>query len=396
MIVLPQMRGVLAHHGAGTTEFVPTIKYAAVTSVQTTTSSTYSSLLTYSVTTASTSDCLNFVFTACGSVSGGGNSPGFQITVDGTSIGETVSTVLGNTERWNATRVASVTGLSAGTHTVVLNWKSANTNGVKIDPSTGIDHCELICRLATGTAYATLGSTLTSTASTLTDALVSTSYTSTQSTSALYIRFSAAGVTNASVTAKFQIFVDGVAAVGTADQGGGSGLAFNAGAVVIVPVTAGSHTIAVKWAGNNSTITITDPRQHAALLVDEVNTGSPRFAKCTTDVASSNNLASCSITTPAGGASAIMVEATASPDAGASGSPQTSLVLDGSTVQKTVVGPESPAGNSSLFLTYIGTGLSADAHTVTQFFVAGNTLQCATHPEYEHANIVVWPITVQP
>ena len=399
MIVLPQMRAVLKPHAAAAiTEFVPTIKHASVSTTQSTSSTTYSSLLTFTVTTASASDVLNFVLSACGSVSvSAGNSPGFQITVDGTSIGETVVTQRSGGQTWAVTRVASVTGLSAGSHTVVLNWKSANSNAVSITPSNGVDHCVLVCRLATGSSYATLGSTLTSTASTVTDSLISTTYTSVQSSSALYIRFSAAGVNNATINAaEFKIVVDGTDVVGCAGSGDGAGFAFCAGCVAVVPVTAGLHTIAVKWAGNNSTITITDPRQHAALLVDEVNTGSPRFAKCTSDLTANSDAASCSITTPAGGVSAVLIEGTMSPQVNVSGIAQGKVVLDGTTVIQSKRGADlSSSRVDSLFMLYVGSGLSAGAHTAVLNLVSGG-LSCATHPEYAHGNIVVWPVTVQP
>jgi hypothetical protein len=384
-------------------EYIPTIAYALLGSDTSITSTSFATLLTVTIVTANTSDCINIVMSASGDVQSSGNTPAFQITVDGSDVGQTCTTQPLSGGYFACTRVVSVTGLSVGSHTVLLKWKGASANQIRIRPLADTptkNHAALICRLATGTTYVTRGTNATSTSTTVTDSLLSTTHTSTLSTSALMVRFSACGVNNATRTAKFQLKVDGVAVGGTADSGDGAGFAFNAGMIVIVPVTSGVHTVDLNWAGGastGSTITVSDPRQHAALIVEEVYTGSPRFDAFVNDTSVSvTTVASRSYTAPVGGFSDILIEATLNTeDAGPNGHADARLNIDGTTVSASSSGTTSNAVSTGTFITHVQTGLSAASHTVTFIAVQSGAINVATTPEYMHANMVIWPVDIQ-
>jgi hypothetical protein len=396
-------RSIYAVVDAGGAEYIPTITYALVGSDSSTSSTSYSTLLSTTIDVAATTDFVNILMSASGDVVSAGNTPSYQINVDGVDVGQVASTQ-GNAGGFSsASRIVTVTGLSIGTHTVTLAWKSFNGNPVRIRPVTtsGVDHAALVCRLSTATTYSARSSSATSTSTTVTDSLISgVTHSSVGASSALLIRFSACGLNNSTVTAKFRILVDGVAQCGTADAGDGSSFYFNASMVCVVPVSAGSHSIDVEWAGgagSGSTIDPgSDPRFHAAVWIDEVYVGSPRFERLTSDVGGVSNttVAQVNYTAPVSGTSDVLIEGTFNIDHGGISTVQGEVKLNGTAVAGSRSGTLTNAGSSGAFITHVAT-LAPGASTIDLVAVGGGGLNPVTNPSYQHASLVVWPVIVQ-
>ena len=384
---------------------VPTVAYAVLSSDVSTSSTSFVSLLSTSITVAGTSDKVDIVASVGWDNQTSGNSPSFQITVDGTDEGQSFSTSNNIGGAGSTFCIAQVTGLAAGSHTVALNWKSSNGNAVRIRPvsTAGAYHAAIVARIANSSVYSALSGSFSSSASTPTDTLISSvSFTSTAATSALYIRFSACGQSgSAACLPLFQIYVDGVAQnAGCSDMGDGTGQRFNAGIVTVIPVTAGAHTVAVKWGGGGGTATIdtSTAQNHARLYVDEVYTATdagstlprPQFKQQTADAGAVTATTFGSVSVVPAATTLYFIEATASGSNGASGNVGMKLTIDGTSVAgATTLG--SNAGRDSLAITNVQS-LAAGSHTIALVGTSG-TFNPATNPDRHHASLVVWEVT---
>ena len=270
-----------------------------------------------------------------------------------------------------------------------------------------------------GTQSAVLTSTKSSTSATITDDLIGLKISSRYAQSALLIRFSASGEqtdTGSERSAKFQVYVDGQATYGTGDSTGVSGFAnvqFNAALIAVVPVRAGTHSVDVKWAGTALGLQI-DPSSgysHCSLTVEEVfcedvnilsdmegfaamnyaSRNLPRvsFKALKTDIAAiDQELTICSkMFYVTGENSALQIEATASLALTDTSSPMR-IYVDG-----TFQCGSSPNANNG-FITAQGISaivpVAPGNHLVElRWRGISQTLECGTHPEYTHANLLI-------
>jgi hypothetical protein len=430
-----------AHTGVPA-EYSPAIAYAIVTADTTTSGTTFVNLLSLTIAVDGPLDCLNIVFSASLDVQSSGNSPMFQVTVDGVDIGQTQATE-GNANGFDAeSRVYSITGLSFGLHTVALNWKSINANAVRILPVTDTSsyHGILVCRrtrgvtydaggliglgrwpvaLSCGTTVASRTSNATSTATTLTDVLLSGIMVTTHAPrSALAIRFGAGAVNNSSVTAQYEVLVDGVVVCGTADFGDGAGFQSNAGLVCVVAVSAGVHTLAVNWAGGSglgSSITISNPYHFATLTAEEVYCTDPDvgdlpvsdmagfpvasydpknlprvyFSKLSTNlgVIPLGSVVGQCVVCVTEESTMFAIEGTLSTSSGGSATNRSWLTIDGVNVAGSRSGLLSTAGTASMFCTHV-VSLARGQHTIQLIANGNGTLNPLTNA-YEHASLMV-------
>lgn len=260
-------------------------------------------------------ETVNFIFTGHWDNVNAGNTPPFQLVVDGISRAvtrKTYSFAGGGRSPW---LIFSSSGFSPGWHTAWITWNSTGAgNQITFHPvnSGGVNysqfsHSNFVIRRnqdwsdkemasfgqmswpAIYTSPTIFKQLVTSTISdsnnsavTLLGSLIApTKLTN----SSLLIRFQAMGTsgapTNVNTSVKFRIYVDGIAQIGFGSQGQFSPTGrFDAEGMCVVPVTQGNHLIEVYWGGGTATSTITpslviagvtcSPTEHACIQVEEV------------------------------------------------------------------------------------------------------------------------------
>lgn len=419
-------------------EYSPSLLYAYLTADTTTSSTSYSTLLTLYPVIQEQGETLCVMFTASSRDTGGvSGAPIFQVTVDGTAYnGAVASYVVGGGNASNS-RILTLSDLVPGRHTVTLDWKSATGTAVTISASSlpTKQHAALICRrdrpnsrreldgfampgwpmiYTCGTASADITASKTSSSTTVTTPLFSGVQVQTRyPQSALLVRFTASGVGSGTPeSAKFQLLVDGIARVGTGACSENASV-FNAMFVCVVPVNAGIHKLDVNWAGGSTGCTI-DPTvadaRHAELSAEEVfcsdvNMLSDMEGFATSQYASKNlprvGYASLQQDYTNGGGdaplldqtfyvsgdnSAILIEFTGSLLCN-SVEPILRIVVDGAGIY----GSTSTTSNGFVqCLCGIAAMNAAQGnHRVQIFFNGITSFTPVTNPEYSHANMVI-------
>lgn len=289
-------------------EYSPRISYATLQADASKSGTTFSTLLTAYITTDSPNESIVVLWSVAGLVTGtSGNTPWFQVLVDGVSK----ATMRGPTSAlaafWCVRETAAISGLAPGYHKVELQWRSASTDSIACKPVTSFNknHATLVVArsqtvsdkemesfgLASWPAFYSPGlnyvdpitTTQSDTNSSPTVSLFSTTtYTSRHPHSALLCRFSVAGTgptgttsgTTLNDSAKFAAYVDGVLACGTGQLGldHSASSRFVAAMSFVVAVEAGVHTIEIKWCGGSrgGTITPSSGTEGAELEIEEV------------------------------------------------------------------------------------------------------------------------------
>lgn len=422
-------------------EYAPSVTATHLTSDVTSTTTSYATLISSDVTIVTPGEVLKILFTAVANASGAaGATPLFRIKVDGTSYNAGGANITLAGGKASVERLLTVTDLVPGKHTITVEWSCAAGPSVSILASTSpnIYHASLILQrdrvtsdremngfphggwpmiYTCGTSYSEVSSA-SSTATTLSDTLISTTFASRYAQSALLLRFSACGVGQGigavGGSVKFQLVVDGVARCGTGDSTEVAGGVFNASFVCIVPVQAGNHTVVVNWAGGTAGATIdtgANACAHAELACEEVfstdvNSISdmegfvaqgfasrylPRvgytaqtadFTNGATDIALLSNLFYVT-----GDNSAVSVEFTGSLLASGGVEPIMRIVVDGTQIY----GCTSTRTNGFTQSVNVAglTNLPQGNHLIQIFFNGITSFTPATHPEYSHANMVV-------
>lgn len=276
-------------------EYSPKPYFTSVTSDITTAVTSFATILSQSVFTDE-NDWLEILFTCSFDITGStGNTPTFQITVDGTVYAGVRQTCAGTSDKHAAMRVLGLQP-GRGTHTVTVDWRSANTSTARIravsDPS---HHGSLLCRvirrgsdremggypqLGWQRIY-TCGLSQSDTTTTATSGK-SVSYVSLNGpvtvvtrapNSSLLIRLSASGSATLAFV-YFQCFVDGVSIGGTSISAPASPGRFGGGFVFVAPVVAGTHTVDIKWTTNTAASATITPsattEEHAEFTIEEV------------------------------------------------------------------------------------------------------------------------------
>lgn len=277
-------------------EYSPKPYFTSVTSDITTAVTSFATILSLSVFTDE-NDWLEILFTCSFDITGtSGNTPTFQITVDGTVYAGVRQTCAGASDKHSAMRVFGLQP-GRGTHKVTVDWRSANTTSTaRIRAvSDSAHHGSLLCRvirrgsdremsgypqLGWQRIY-TCGLSQSDTATTATSgtgvSFVSLNGPLTVVTrapnSSLLIRLSASG----SGTLSFvflQCFVDGVSVGSVSISAPASPGRFGGGCAFVAPVVAGTHTVDIKWTANGSAAATITPssstEEHAEFTVEEV------------------------------------------------------------------------------------------------------------------------------
>ena len=368
-------------------------------------------------------------------------TPVFRISVDGVVLGGAANTQSPAGAIGNIYRVLPVRGLRPGPHTITVDWKNGNPSELNKYPTN--QHTVLAFyrnRLSSaremdgfpargwpmiytcGTETVSLTGDNTSTSTTPTTPLLSMQATTHHAQGALLVRFSACGAQNGSGTERnciFQLLVDGIARVGSSDGTGASGFSgvlFNAGFVVVVPVQAGVHDLVVNWAGGASPGTTihasSNEYEHATLTAEEVfcqdvallsdmegfatqlflsRLMHVRYSSLQRDVVApggATKILVCDIPMYVGGDnSALLMEFTGSSLSGGADAPEFILWLDG--VIQSYVEVNQYGFMTCESITHL-TPVAVGYHRVQVTFAAsGGSLDAASHPEYAHANLVV-------
>ena len=118
-------QGVFGYQGSANSSILQTITQEITADVFTN-SPTLSTLMTQNITTNS-GTALMLIFNACASTTAGNKTISFVVSVDGTPIkGTNINTSSAGTAL-SATILYRNTGLSASTHTILVQWASSGT-----------------------------------------------------------------------------------------------------------------------------------------------------------------------------------------------------------------------------------------------------------------------------
>lgn len=440
-------------------EYSPVPSYTYLTADATTTSTTYVQLLSTTITTESADESICCFFSGNSSCASGGHTARFQLTIDGSQIATACQTASNAGGFAGTGLIGAVTGLSPGAHTVAVNWRSPPGASISILPVTSptLYHATLLAwrnqpqsrremggyskgipgwaaDYTKGAVSVQLSSAKTSTATTLTSPLFTGNYFATTAPqSAILIRFYASGTNVTANTAKFQVFVDGVAIMGCAGNGDGATFKFNAGMIACAPVRAGNHLVEVYWAGGSSSgssITPSTDGEGAFLTMEEVlisnfdgrttpiqpavgsdldtyydnkvsdmggfpvsaynalNVPTVSYTCLDADIAAIGSTLIGGQIYVTGEQSLLLVEAHASVSYVSSSTLLFSIAIDGKAYAHTQQGRITTAGTTTMFCSF-AIPVAPGIHTVRLDLAGGGAIKPVTSPESQSAAIVV-------
>lgn len=282
-------------------EYCPRFATAVLAADVSVTGTTFVSFLSANITLDSTKENIVVIFhCSCRNDGAGGNTPTFQLLVDGVVISGSRQTNENGAGLSSITYTAVVTGLQPGTHTCLMQWRSANTatvlcNAVSNNTTDGANLIVLRDHLISdremsgvglaswpgiytcGSVFSQISSTVSDSNTTPVTLLQTANITTREPNSALLIRFdcsgtSTTGTATVNASAKFQVFVDGVGYNGTGGLAANAATRFSTGIVLIAgPFNAGNHKVDIYWGGGaGSSITPSNIFEGARLTVKEV------------------------------------------------------------------------------------------------------------------------------